>query len=90
MARAREAPARGAGDAGDAGDDVGDAGNARDAPRGRGHGGRLEGGGEKNAERDGEGEVVEAAGEKRKRADALLSLNDSEADPGARGMDLDR
>ena len=44
----------------------------------------------KNAERDGEGEVVEAAGEKRKRADALLSLNDSEADPGARGMDLDR
>ena len=44
----------------------------------------------KNAERDGEGEVVEAAGEKRKRADASLSLNDSEADPGARGMDLDR
>ena len=44
----------------------------------------------KNAERDGEGEVVEAAGEKRKRADTLLLLNDSEADPGARGMDLDR
>ena len=35
--------------------------------------------------------LVEAAGEKRKRADVSLSLNDTEAEePGARGMDLDR